>query len=177
MTYQPPLIGTKQLLNFTAASWPDVGTLFLGVAFGLGVAALVVARRRRTSWSYDVDRARCRGVRVQRRGPACDRTTPIDTCAYCRMTISDERFGGQFVTSKGKVHVFDSIECLAAFYLANGTMTDGEQAWVSRLCEARPVGSSRARSVRARRTCARAPWGSTSSASALTRIRRRSVAI
>lgn len=25
MTYQPPLIGSKQLLNFTANSWPNVG--------------------------------------------------------------------------------------------------------------------------------------------------------
>jgi len=47
------------------------------------------------------------------------------------MTISDERFGGQFITSKGKVHVFDSIECLAAFYLVNGTSADGEQVWVT----------------------------------------------
>ena len=45
MAYQPPLIGSKQLLNFTAHSWPDWGGLLLGAAFALGVAALVVARR------------------------------------------------------------------------------------------------------------------------------------
>jgi copper chaperone NosL len=45
MTYQPPLIGTKQLLNFTATSLPDVGGIVLGLAFVLGVAALVVAVR------------------------------------------------------------------------------------------------------------------------------------
>jgi copper chaperone NosL len=45
MTYQPPLLGTKQLLNFTAASWPALGTLCLGLAFALGFAALVIARR------------------------------------------------------------------------------------------------------------------------------------
>jgi hypothetical protein len=32
MSYQPPLIGTKQLLNFTAASWPALGAVCLGVA-------------------------------------------------------------------------------------------------------------------------------------------------
>lgn len=35
MAYQPPLIGTKQLLNFTAYSGPDVGGwifLFIGIA-------------------------------------------------------------------------------------------------------------------------------------------------
>src|SRR6185436_14217935 len=46
MTYQPPLIGTKQLLNFTATSWPDVGGVLAGIAFLLALAALVVEVRR-----------------------------------------------------------------------------------------------------------------------------------
>lgn len=33
MTYQPPLIGSKQLLNFTATAWPGGGTMALGVSF------------------------------------------------------------------------------------------------------------------------------------------------
>src|SRR5689334_4852410 len=44
MTYQPPLIGSKQLLNFTATSWPASGTYLLALAFLLGVSALVVRR-------------------------------------------------------------------------------------------------------------------------------------
>jgi copper chaperone NosL len=47
MTYQPPLIGTKQLLNFTATSLPDIGGVVLGLAFALGVAALFIAFRPR----------------------------------------------------------------------------------------------------------------------------------
>ena len=43
MTYEPPIIGTKQLLNFTATSLPDVGSLILGVAFVL--AAYAVTRQ------------------------------------------------------------------------------------------------------------------------------------
>lgn len=46
MSYQPPLIGSKQLLNFTAISWPDVGGVALGLAFVLGLAALLMAQRR-----------------------------------------------------------------------------------------------------------------------------------
>jgi hypothetical protein len=46
MAYQPPLIGSKQLLNFTAHSWPDVGGVLAGVAFALGALALLVAARR-----------------------------------------------------------------------------------------------------------------------------------
>ncbi|HXT17325.1 MAG TPA: hypothetical protein VN706_16925 [Gemmatimonadaceae bacterium] len=42
MSYQPPLIGTKQLLNFTASSWPSTGTALIGAAFLLGVVSLVL---------------------------------------------------------------------------------------------------------------------------------------
>jgi hypothetical protein len=47
MTYQPPLIGSKQLLNFTAESWPAVGAWLALAAFALGVVALVLDRGRR----------------------------------------------------------------------------------------------------------------------------------
>jgi copper chaperone NosL len=46
MTYQPPLIGSKQLLNFTATSIPGPGGIAAMVALGLGVLALVIDRRR-----------------------------------------------------------------------------------------------------------------------------------
>ena len=46
MAYQPPLIGSKQLLNFVAASWPDVGGIAAGLAFAVGVAVLVMTWRR-----------------------------------------------------------------------------------------------------------------------------------
>lgn len=41
MAYQPPLIGTKQLLNFTAFSGPDVGG-WMFLAAGLLTAAVLV---------------------------------------------------------------------------------------------------------------------------------------
>src|SRR6185312_16578655 len=40
MTYQPPLIGSKQLLNFTATSWPATGAIAGGIAMALGIVAL-----------------------------------------------------------------------------------------------------------------------------------------
>jgi copper chaperone NosL len=39
MSYQPPLIGSKQLLNFTATAWPGGAVIALGLAFL--IAALV----------------------------------------------------------------------------------------------------------------------------------------
>ena len=48
MSYQPPLIGVKQLLNFTAVSWPDVG----------GWLAFSALRARGDSpWLWPFDRA------------------------------------------------------------------------------------------------------------------------
>jgi copper chaperone NosL len=42
MSYQPPLLGTEQLLNFTATSQPDVGGIFVIASgiMGLGVLTL-----------------------------------------------------------------------------------------------------------------------------------------
>jgi len=46
MSYQPPLIGTKQLLNFQATSWPAPGGWALMVALTLGVVLCFFAWRR-----------------------------------------------------------------------------------------------------------------------------------
>lgn len=39
-----------------------------------------------------------------------------DDCAHCRMVISDQKFGGELITQKGKIYKFDSIECMASYY-------------------------------------------------------------
>lgn len=38
-----------------------------------------------------------------------------DTCSFCKMTVSDNRFGAELVTSKGKIYVFDDEICLIEF--------------------------------------------------------------
>ncbi|MDQ8154078.1 MAG: nitrous oxide reductase accessory protein NosL [Gemmatimonadota bacterium] len=38
-----------------------------------------------------------------------------DQCGYCRMTISDARFGGEAVLPTGRVMAFDAIECLISW--------------------------------------------------------------
>jgi hypothetical protein len=45
MVYQPPLFGTRQILNFTATSWPDAGAWLAVAAFSVGVAAVITAAR------------------------------------------------------------------------------------------------------------------------------------
>jgi len=49
MTYQPPLIGAKQLLNFRAVSLPATGGLLAGVALILALSALVLVWRERAN--------------------------------------------------------------------------------------------------------------------------------
>lgn len=53
-----------------------------------------------------------------------------DTCAYCRMSVSDPKFAAELVTDKGKVYTFDSIECLAAYVVTEGEKAGGTP-WVS----------------------------------------------
>jgi copper chaperone NosL len=48
MSYQPPLVGSKQLLNFHATSWPDIGgwIAIAALTFVLGAAILEWRRAR-----------------------------------------------------------------------------------------------------------------------------------
>ncbi|HEX9563052.1 MAG TPA: hypothetical protein VF981_03745 [Gemmatimonadaceae bacterium] len=48
MNYQPPLIGSKQLLNFRATSIPAAGGYALIVSLALGVVAVVIDWRRKS---------------------------------------------------------------------------------------------------------------------------------
>jgi copper chaperone NosL len=54
-----------------------------------------------------------------------------DQCAYCRMQISDRRFGAELLTRHGRSIKFDSIECLLAFYKQAASAGDVGTVWVS----------------------------------------------
>ena len=38
-----------------------------------------------------------------------------DKCEFCRMSIVDQRFGGEIVTQKGKVYKYDAVECMVNY--------------------------------------------------------------
>ncbi|MBK9477791.1 MAG: hypothetical protein KA450_08230 [Bacteroidia bacterium] len=47
---------------------------------------------------------------------SCDRNPESiivgkDVCAFCKMTISDARFGAEVITKKGKIYKYDEIHC------------------------------------------------------------------
>ncbi len=45
MSYQPPLFGTEQLLNFTASSYPAIGFGFIILSAALAAAAWLMSRK------------------------------------------------------------------------------------------------------------------------------------
>lgn len=132
MTYQPPLIGEKQLLNFRAASWPATGGILAGLAFALGAAAAVLSSRARrrartTIASLAILAAACAG-------PAHPHPLAYDgseSCAYCAMAITDRRRAAQMVSATGKSYAFDSAECLASWYVALPTAERSGSLWVA----------------------------------------------
>ncbi|MDP1860915.1 MAG: nitrous oxide reductase accessory protein NosL [Gemmatimonadaceae bacterium] len=68
---------------------------------------------------------------------ACGRDGPRplvvgqDACDFCRMTLSDLRFGGEIITPTGRIRTFDSVECLAGFAAAAGDSLSAASVWVS----------------------------------------------
>jgi copper chaperone NosL len=57
-----------------------------------------------------------------------------DECAWCRMMVSDARYGAVQRNAQGRQQVFDSIECLAEATLsldAGAQASAGERSWVT----------------------------------------------
>jgi len=118
MAYQPPLIGSKKILNFTAHSWPALGGYAAALSFVLGAVAWAMNRRKKA-----VSAVGMAAVLVGLGGTGVLGCAPqhpsidygVVACAHCRMTVSDTKFGAQLVTNTGKTETFDSIECLASY--------------------------------------------------------------
>lgn len=55
----------------------------------------------------------------------------VDACDFCRMTVSDTRFGGEIQSRTGRLYAFDAVECLASFHLDADARGDVRAAWVS----------------------------------------------
>lgn len=122
MTYDPPLIGYKSLLNFVAYSGPDKGGWILVGAGAITTVLLLweilLARKRfkRMAGGATVLSV----LAVLSVLPGCDAgPQPInygkDNCAGCTMTLVDKHFGSEFVSGKGKVFKFDDVNCLVEY--------------------------------------------------------------
>ena len=127
MAYQPPLIGYKQLLNFGAYSIPDVG----------GWIFIVVASLLASTCVYEIIKTR-KFKKIKAAGILYKPVTiaastfviamllsscntgpePLqvgkENCNFCKMTISDARFGAEVITNKGKLYKFDDMHCIVS---------------------------------------------------------------
>ena len=46
-----------------------------------------------------------------------------DACHHCKMTLMDPKFGAELVTKKGRIFIFDDVNCLSD-YLKESTLED-----------------------------------------------------
>lgn len=121
MAYQPPLIGFKQLLNFGAYSMPDIGGwIFVGAGAVLVFLVFTEARRAKLARNRSAVAVLLAMTVSMTTLTGCS-TEPEairfgkDNCHFCKMTISDQRFGAELVTTKGKIYKFDDAHCILSF--------------------------------------------------------------
>lgn len=119
MSYQPPLIGFKQLLNFGAMSLPDIGG-WIFIAVGLiSLVAVVITRKKRiaTTNLTIMTIISCTLLSACNSGPEAIKYG-TENCYSCKMTISDFRFGAEIITKKGRVYKFDDSYCMLSYLKA-----------------------------------------------------------
>jgi len=135
MAYQPPLIGFKQLLNFGAYSTPAIGG-WIFVIVGALLLGCVILEWRREGKPKVLKPELAPAllfVAVLMSVGGCN-TDPQairlgkDNCDFCKMAISDARFGAEIVTKKGKIYKFDDAHCIIGYLHAeklNAEQIDG----------------------------------------------------
>jgi copper chaperone NosL len=149
MSYQPPLIGSRQILNFTAHSWPGAGGWIAILAAMTGVGLTVVEFRRGRAGSPASPSGHAGpttggGTAMAMVGllaasvamAGCGEPQPralafgAESCAHCHMGLSDEGHGAELLLRTGKAYPFDSVECLVGYLLESGQDPAAHSLWV-----------------------------------------------
>lgn len=129
MTYQPPLIGSKQLLNMNALSLPDIAGVLIFLSMALAIVALLLLYRKSLPGKLSLlFLLGLIGLQCCSEGPK-EPDLKLDACTYCTMKITQLPFITQTQNELGKVYFFDSIECLAAFEIKNNI--NPKKTWVT----------------------------------------------
>jgi len=124
MSYQPPLIGYKQLLNFGAYSIPDIGGWML-IASGFLLFLLVIKETNLLQKFKKSNPTTALFVFLSLSFFSCAKTevVPIklnvDTCDFCKMTIADGKYAAEVISEKGRVFKFDDIMCMIQYKKEN----------------------------------------------------------
>ncbi len=128
MSYQPPLIGFKQLLNFGAYSVPDIGG-WLFILSGLIMLTCFLFENNYIRLPSKTKKNTALSIlTLALLLSACQSDSPepiklnIDNCAFCKMTISDGDFACELKTSKGRIYKFDDLNCLLNYKKENNSV-------------------------------------------------------
>lgn len=136
LSYQPPLIGHKRILNFDAYSFPDVGGWVViaaaCLAFGVWFAEWYRHHKAAKKPTINFTALSVPALILTLIISSCSaKTEPFnygkDNCHFCKMGIIDPKFGGEVVTKKTKVYKFDDVVCMVRF-LQSGTLQEKEIA-------------------------------------------------
>ncbi|TVP59833.1 MAG: hypothetical protein EA351_01200 [Gemmatimonadales bacterium] len=131
MTYSPPIIGTEQILNIRASSYPHLGSLFLAISALLAGWAVFLGFRARDGTTSSgvvlllvVLLAACGGPGEPASNSGGGSEGQSDRIVYgesqdpyCGGTVEQVRWGGELRTTDGERLRFRSVECLAAYLL------------------------------------------------------------
>ena len=121
MSYQPPLIGYKTLLNFEAYSGPYTGGW---IVVGVGAITFLILffewrKRRAHNKKLPHVFSLIAAVLLFTSSGCANKPEAIqfgkDNCDYCQMTIVKNIYGGEILTHKGKNFKFDDAGCLRDF--------------------------------------------------------------
>ncbi len=140
MSYQPPLIGYKQLLNFGAYSIPATGGMLF---IATGVLLLLVVLIERNVFARWLKKRTATTAAVLIIGlfalSSCGNPGPRpvkineDVCAFCKMTVTDPLFASQLTTLKGRQYMFDDLRCMTAYKKEN-TVLEVDRFYVADFC-------------------------------------------
>lgn len=119
LSYQPPLFGHKRLLNFDAYSFPDVaGWAVVGAGSLAFFVWLFEFYRRRRPMKAALALAST-GIALMLISSCSSNPEKLqagkDNCDFCKMAVSDIRFGGEIITRAGRIYKFDDLHCLRSF--------------------------------------------------------------
>ncbi len=132
MSYQPPLIGYKQLLNFGAYSIPDIGGILFISSVVLILLVILLERNVFAKWikRKPVMRALITTMSLfsiiscGTPGPKPVKLN-VETCSFCKMTVTDAHFVTQLTTKKGRQYIFDDMICMVGYKKENTKMDYG----------------------------------------------------
>lgn len=123
MSYQPPLLGYKQLLNFGAYSIPDTGG-WLMIAAGVLLFVAILKESGRFQHLRKSKLTVFLAV-ISFTALSCSdqKAVPIvlhkDHCDFCKMGIADGKNGAELITAKGRIYKFDDIACMVHYQKEN----------------------------------------------------------